>query len=407
MRNTFGLTLLGIIAIILLGGCKPKDPPTGPQKPLPTEQCPADELVAPSLNPVSTEECTTAGCVTSSTPTLSVYYVAMTAPKPSPAGVCNPEKTHFYLSTGPDYMDEIGGISTALDWNVTVPLQPGKMYRWAAAGMSKSIEGPLSAYGYFIAGPACTESQMTPVILLEPADGSIIDTLEPTYKWENQDLCTPWMYRVEWSPKPVFKIWEYGGSFATGVDKYPPFNPVTSLKQEKHNILEDCETYYWLVASAIFETEKFSEVWSFTVQLPGSQCLEIAQPIEASLPMDFLGIKNANCRSNPWIDGNEVGLLRKGETATLLGLNEDAYWGFFELMNGLKCWVHMSSVEMQPPESKFDPSKYPVIAHDPPPDNAPPVKEQTQGCYAPNSSGDLVCQAPCPNPSFASRTCTP
>ena len=383
MKVRVFVIFLGIGAIILLGGCKPKGPPVEPQEPRPAALCPADQLVAPSLKPVPSEVCTASGCVTSATPTLSVYYVAMTAPKPSPAGCYTPDETHFYLSTGPDYLDEIGGSSTALDWNVTAPLEPGKMYRWAAAGVIESTEGPLSTYGYFVAGPACAESQMTPVTLLEPANGSIVDTLEPTYKWENQDLCTPWMYTVHWSPKPVF-TWNSGGWNATEIlDDYGgQLNPVTSLKQENYETwtLEDCETYYWRVASAIYESEEFSEVWHFTVQLPGSQCLEVAQPIEAFPAPDFLGIMNANCRSNPWINGNEVGLLRKGETATLLGLNEDAFWGFFKLMNGMECWVHMNSVQMQPPGSQLDPSKFPVIAHDPAPESAPEAPDPAASC---------------------------
>lgn len=382
MRNNLGLILLGIGVIILLGGCKPKGPPVEPQEPRPAVQCPADELVAPSLNPVPSAECQDVGCVTSPTPTLSVYYVAMSAPKPSPAGCYAPEQTHFYLSTGPEYMDEIGGLSTALDWKVTVPLQPGKMYRWAAAGMSQSIEGPLSTYGYFVAGPAC-KSQMTPAMLLEPADGSIVDTLEPTYKWKNQDQCTPWMYTVHWSPKPVFKTWEYGGWNVTEtLNLASQLNPVTSLKQENYenSTLEDCETYYWRVASANYEVEVLSEVWYFTVQLPGSQCLEVAQPIEAFVPPVFLGIMNANCRSNPWIDGNEVGSLRKGETARLLGLNETGMWGKVELMNGMMCWVTMSALQQQPPGSLFDPSKWPQLAHDPPPTELPEAPDSAATC---------------------------
>ena len=47
---------------------------------------------------------------------------------------------------------------------------------------------------------------------------------------------------------------------------------------------------------------------------------------------------------------------------------------------------------------------------DPPPDPVIPVEEPEsepqQGCLAPSaSSGELVCQIPCPDPSYAARVC--
>ncbi len=86
---------------------------------------------------------------------------------------------------------------------------------------------------------------------------------------------------------------------------------------------------------------------------------------------EVTAIKNANCRSNPWVNGNYVGFLAMGETATLLGLNEDASWGFLKLMSAMECWVHMGAIELQPPGSVLDPSMFSVIAHKPKPEDAP------------------------------------
>ncbi|MBT3189341.1 MAG: hypothetical protein HN736_04210 [Anaerolineae bacterium] len=369
-KNFFIMLFLGISIGVISSSCKPEPAEPDSPEPSPVEYCSPDKLVAPSLIPVSDEECTDAGCVTSSTPTLSVYYVALTAPQPSTNTDCIPEETHFYLSTGPDYLDEIGGFSPTQEWNVTVPLQPGKKYRWAAAGVSKSIEGPLSPYDYFIAGPICTVSQMIPATQLEPSDGSIVDTLLPTYKWENQSSCTPFMYTVEWATKPFSISFDSDGWLTTETKiNEDIFNPVTSLSQSEHTPLEDCETYYWRIRSSVLGSEQSSDLWTFTVQLPGSTCVEVPLPIEEFPPPDFIGLKNANCRSNPWINGNEVGLLSMGDTTTLLGLNEDASWGFFKLINERECWVHMSAVEIQPPDLVFNPALYPVIKHDPPPES--------------------------------------
>ncbi len=127
---------------------------------------------------------------------------------------------------------------------------------------------------------------------------------------------------------------------------------------------------------------------------------KLVQPTDTPGPVSYIpitpevtAIKNANCRSNPWISGNEVGALMMGETATLLGLNEDAFWGHFELNNGLKCWVHMSAVEMQPPGSLLDPSLFPVIAHDPKPADVPAPEEPAPAPSCSQISDSRTCES--------------
>jgi hypothetical protein len=126
--------------------------------------------------------------------------------------------------------------------------------------------------------------------------------------------------------------------------------------------------------------------------------------------MEFKGIKNANCRSNPWINGNEVSILRKDDTAILLGLSEDHWWGKLLLKNGFECWAHLSTMEYQP-ASKLIPIKWiPILKHDPKPEPIEAGGQQADAspaCIAPNIAGVLVCQSPCPNPAYASRVCEP
>jgi len=117
-----------------------------------------------------------------------------------------------------------------------------------------------------------------------------------------------------------------------------------------------------------------------------------------------------------------VGVIWEGDTAELLGLNEDASWGLFKLKNERECWVNMDLLEPDPPDAVFFPGYYPVLEHDEPPVDAPapsavdepspsavdePSGEETPaGCMVPSGrSGSLVCQIPCPDPKYAARVC--
>jgi hypothetical protein len=165
--------------------------------------------------------------------------------------------------------------------------------------------------------------------------------------------------------------------------------------------IEDCTVYYWQAyASSEGVDGPVSETFSFFTDYDG-QCLRA---------MEVKGIKNANCRSNPWINGNEVSILRKDDTATLLGLSENNWWGKLLLQNGYECWVHLSTFEFQPP-GKLIPIKWiQILKHDPKPEPkeaGEPKAEPVTACIAPNIAGVLVCQSPCPNPAYVGRVCEP
>ncbi len=355
MKTKTFLVFLGISMIIFLGGCDM------PDDPLPPIHCPPGELVAPQLG--TPYDWST---IDDTTPTLIASYTAITYPypAPSPAYDCFAQKYHFYLSTAPDYTDELGGISNSGYWT-SAPLQPGEMYRWAAAAITEDIEGPMSSYRYFFVGPYCAVSEMVAPPLLEPADGAVVTDLRPTLTWDNPLLCHPTHYWVDLSTNPSFPNVGNGGQSLGPATFFQPYSD-----------LINCETYYWRVkarGSGMGESGPFSETRSFRVQQTGTFCLapiEIPELIETVPPgpPEFLGIMNANCRSNPWINDNEVGFLPEGGIAILLGLNQDASWGFFKLSNERECWIVMSAVELQPPGSMLDPSLHPVITHDPKPD---------------------------------------
>ncbi len=120
---------------------------------------------------------------------------------------------------------------------------------------------------------------------------------------------------------------------------------------------------------------------------------QLESPSYIPITPEVTAIKNANCRSNPWINGNEVDFLPMGETATLLGLNEDASWGFFKLMNKRECWVYMGAVEMQPPGTVLDPSMFSVIAHGPKPADAPAPEESAPTSSCSQISDTRTCES--------------
>jgi len=364
MKKNFGMILLGISIIIILGSCGPPTPAT--PTPLPWIACPPGELVAPQLTtPYSWST------VSDTTPVLSVSYTAITYPypSPSPAYHCFAQQIHFFLSTGMDFTDEIGGISNGYSWETTTTLIPGNMYRWSAAAISGGIEGPVSSDQYFFVGPDCVQSELIPPIQLGPSDGATVVELRPTLAWQNPLPCHPEHYWVDLSTDPLFPTIANGGQ---------SIGPMTTF--EPSSDLENCETYYWRVkARTTSGSGPFSPTWSFLVNTPGTFCaieLEIPEFIETQPPgpPEFRGLKNANCRRDPWINDNEAGMLAMGQTATLMGLSQDGYWGFFKLLNGRECWVVLTAVEAQPPGS-VDFTTIPFVDHDPKPEPEAPAPE--------------------------------
>ena len=378
MKKTF-VFLFGVFVTFVLGSCNLPSTEMntyggsgGSPSPIP---CPRDVLQNPATFPpqlVNPEP----SAMVSDSPILSVTYSAIAYPYPSPAPafLCYPNHIHFYLSTGPGFTDEIGGMShyhSAL-W-ATPRLEEGKTYRWAAAAVSKSVEGIMSPYRYFVVGSRCAASALlVPPVLLEPADKAVIEELSPKFIWSNSLGCFPEKYIVEISTDSSFTDVKDREEMAGSSTYYQPSFELLDLLS--------CKTYYWRVQ--VEKNGPFSETRSFIIQRSGENCPIEAdlQVPEALLPPDlvgpppiFQGIKNANCRSNPWVAGNEVGFIAKGDMVTLLGVNDARTWGFLRLDNGRECWANLSLLEIQPPGSIFDPSAYPTIAHDAPPE---PTSEQ-------------------------------
>ncbi len=309
---------------------------------------------------------------------------------------------------GPVILD--GFVSSKPQYTSNVQLDPATTYRWTVTAIS-DVGTEESHNGWFTTGPVCDLGDLVAPALIRPADGSFekgkgwgyIDEVNYAISYP-AETCTPVGFVVDFSLNPDFSgedWWNVGqpGSFAMVEDG-------VLLYKNDTNSLKDCEFYFWhaqaYVNYAGNEFGPFSETFSFYTDFEG-ECMVISE---------FKSIMNANCRSGPWVGENYLGIIREGETAMLLGLNEDASWGNFRLDNDIECWANMKTVEMQ--GAIFDPRFFQVLEHTLPPEDAPPLPEDSspppeddqQGCIAPDRGGDLVCQIPCPDPSYAARVCS-
>ena len=331
--------------IFFLSGCN---------YPEPTIVCPAADLVEPKLkSPYNYAK------LTDTTPTLTWSFKAVTYPypepfpTPSPEYFCHPAKFRISLSTAPYFTDKmgnetIGGIEGA--WTTPV-LQPGKTYRWSVLGISQGIEGPSSVENYFSIGEYCVASGLAAPVLLEPPNGSTVDTLTPKVMFDTTMNCLPDGYLVEYSQDPSFASkGTYGGGGYYGYGMTLPE-------------LENCATYYWRVTAwkgSYSTVGPYSSTWSFETDTEDTLCLDI-EPIpsveipqeivtQPPDPSDFIWevILNANCRAGPGTAYNETGFAPQGYLAKIEGRDEDGNWFRLFDPNGISCWV--SRIALKVPE---------------------------------------------------------
>ncbi len=318
------------------------------------------------------------------------YYIEVYPNEDNPSPVIS-----GYFST-----DEKGYTSN-------VQLDPVTSYAWTIRAFSSYGTSESSLTGIFSTGPVCSGQDLIPPTLVSPANGSIdtgkgwgyLDEVHTTIKYP-AGICTPEYFEIDLSVNHDFSgtdSWNIGGPshYGTIEDGWRIFGDDT-------NVLLNCTFYYWRArAEAGGNFSDWSETFSFYTNFFDS-CFFVHE---------FKGLKNANCRQGPWVGQNFAGIIREGETAILLGLNEDATWGMFKLKNEIECWVNLDLLELQPPGAIFNPAFYPILEHSVAPKDTPvPAKEPSdggtqQGCMAPDATGVLVCQIPCPDPKYAARVC--
>ncbi len=302
------------------------------------------------------------------------------------------------------------------EYTSNVQLEPVTSYIWTVRADSSDGDSELSTTGVFNTGPVCTAQDLVAPTLISPANGSIdtgkgwgyVDEVHTTIAYP-AGICTPEYFESDLSLNADFSgndSWNIAGPGNWGIveGSWRMFGNDT-------NVLNDCSIYYWHARAVVGnDFGPWSETFSFYTNFFDS-CFLVSE---------FKGLKNTNCRIGPWVGENYAGIIREGEMATLLGLNDDASWGMFKLKNELECWVKLSLLELQPPGAVFNPAFYPILEHSlvpkdvpipaedssPAPENSsPPEEVSPQGCIAPDRAGKLVCQIPCPDPKYAARVC--
>jgi hypothetical protein len=219
---------------------------------------------------------------------------------------CVPDSYSIFLSTGPDFEDEIEvQVSTphvilditkvSLDWYFNSQLlEPLKVYRWVAVGHYGDIDigmdrvaqlhqdsrwigqNPMNK-GSFRTGPQCGSGSIDVPVLAFPADNETIDIRQPIFSWDVTS-CMPLVFITQLSRNPDLQSLAPGlNSFAAAdysfyLQTNYPWLDMQTISYGGIPALPDCTTLYWRVLGGIGDatyTERewgeWSEVQSFYV----------------------------------------------------------------------------------------------------------------------------------------------
>lgn len=316
MKNIRFLTVVIFAAALLLNACN--FPLFNVEK---TTQVPAAQLALPTetAGPVC-PDITAYGKIydhwpsgfelVSTNPELTWFYASANGNLDSAeawANECKPDSYTVYLSTGPDFDDEIAievtnpSISAditklTMEWTIPGGLEPMKVYRWAVVGHANgfdleswkiadlhddSVWPPLNTVNMtykrctFRTGPECLSGQIAVPTLVYPPNGEVLDTLTPILTWQ-VDTCMPVVFEVEISTTPSFADPQYyvdpslGKDYTWTSQRNYPYAAVDYA-------LRDCTKYYWRVQGGIIaegvgngELGAFSQANYFFVNL--GQC---------------------------------------------------------------------------------------------------------------------------------------
>ena len=187
-------------------------------------------------------------------------------------GDCFPDG--YAISLDDDYFfsdASLNGGTPSYDrtsWGPRGPLFPATEYWWKVAGVVGSTVGEYSGPRPFLTGPECASlAEVTAPVLLDPPDGAVLDTLEPTLHWTTGDPpCLPTGHIVNVQEDPTFRGTEYGMDFHD-------FLSMTGTT----DTLDDCTRYYWkvtplhgMMAGPESEVRTFFTNVSGTCTIPGT-----------------------------------------------------------------------------------------------------------------------------------------
>jgi hypothetical protein len=225
------------------------------------------------------------------------WFYGLGTTKDSPSDwlwMCVPESYSLYLSTGPDFEDEIEVpinnldvtydiTKVSLDWYFNYPLESLKVYRWVAVGHYGDIDigmdrvaqlhqdakwigySPINK-GSFRTGPQCRKASIDIPVLVFPAKGETINMRHPKFSWDLTS-CMPLVFMTQLSRNPDLE------SLALGFISYAA-EDYTFYRQTNYPWLDmetagygglpalpDCTTYYWRVRGGIGDATYTERVW--------------------------------------------------------------------------------------------------------------------------------------------------
>jgi len=152
---------------------------------------------------------------------------------------CTPQSYFIQLAQDPNFAqvvieDQFTGASS--HWHLLDPLTAGVEYFWRVAAEVGNTRGPFSETASFVMGPFCDEeSALVPVA---PADGSVINTNPPTFRWENTGNCA----------QPIEE-------FYVEIPGYVQECISDTLRWTPPDPLQDCMQYQWLFGYDVFTDE--------------------------------------------------------------------------------------------------------------------------------------------------------
>jgi hypothetical protein len=338
MKSKWLFVLAGSIFLFLvISGCGPSGTPT----------CPTASLQAPILTGPAMWS-----VVGSLSPSLSWSY---------PDATCNPQGYAVDLKTGPFFTDDLGGGTgnPSTTWGPGSPLQPGKEYAWGVQAINGTTVGPYAGFNYFFTGPMCETAALVAPTLLQPANYSIVNDLNPTLIWQYPNPCLPEGYRIDLSTDVTFADTSLSGG--TG-------NP--STRWGPGHALVDCTVYFWKI-SPINDTTlgPTSGVFSFSTDVNGTCPTPTpvgpsptpigpsATPVEPTFtptpveptftptPVGFFFTPNINayCRFGPNISFPWLDVAMKGQAYLMDGRNLANDWFRIMISASRGCWVLASS----------------------------------------------------------------
>jgi len=157
---------------------------------------------------------------------------------------CDPDHYEVKLRATDGTMSsdvEVSGWTTS--WTPPEALKAGTTYIWQViawdADTTTSSYIPFSPPSYFSVGAECgSETTLQAPVLLQPADNSVVNRLDPTFFWQNPNACVIPGYTLELSTDIQLsdtRLWN--DTFGT-YDSLPAPLPLT-----------DCTRYFWRVVS--------------------------------------------------------------------------------------------------------------------------------------------------------------